>query len=791
MAQFNCFKTINVINPNGSINCLRNTLDFTVYDYVDLSFYGGDTHTVVNSEAELINEFSILGYEAVIKGCEITLLTLEEVEDVPTGQNPVITLDICNSCSDTLDLDLFDYVDLSPYGGDPNTPVYSIQDFLDQLTALLTTTSSTPAYATLTGCCITLVNYTGDPIDLNTYVLSELRPVNIVLECDDIICTTIGSDSYDILSIQNQPIDSVINIETSISATYSGFELCIDTQDSAYNASGAITYVYTNGVSEKTAIINYTVDSTQCDLCAVAQPSFITTIVNSTCGNDGSVSLNITQGYPPYSTEINGQTLTGSTPIFNLSEGTYPVVVTDSEGCSTSQAIVITSDTPLTCSTEVVNPTGCGTNNGVITVTASGGTPIYTYELDGVINNNGSFSSLMSGTYVINVTDANGCTTTCSAIIDVLETPNITANITGIDCTTLRREVTLSTTSVNVEYSTDNINWTSTNIYLTAGGIVATYYIRYADTPSCVNSVSLTIPAIVTGCNDPSSCDFDPNAECLDNCEECEAPLECINGACECPVDTYEFIKPNGDILCLPLCTDDVDCQLVCEDGSIAVSCTDCYCFDLFFALDTSGSMNNNGGLNAMKLAMEELTNYVADNYPGSFNFYIAEYNSSADEVVACTNITPTTAPGVISAVNSLTAGGSTSPSTAVNLINNNFSTCSSCDWQSLLVLTDGTFSSDFNSTSSAVTTFLDIGGDQVTGIALGTNANVNDLELISALDGTEDVYIAENSNLGGIMESIIDNLCISQCVTLNDGTQVCSPCTLGQTFNINTGECE
>jgi hypothetical protein len=132
------------------------------------------------------------------------------------------------------------------------------------------------------------------------------------------------------------------------------------------------------------------------------------THTNLICYNeaDGSITISVNGGTPGYTiTGIGAPVLIATGPnshtFSNLAEGTYVITITDAYGCSVSlESIDIMAPQPLTL-------TGVVSGND-IDVTASGGTPNYVYSWS-----NGSEledqQNLISGIYILIVTDMNGC----------------------------------------------------------------------------------------------------------------------------------------------------------------------------------------------------------------------------------------------------------------------------------------------------------------------------------------------------------------------------------------------
>ncbi|MBL0051828.1 MAG: SprB repeat-containing protein, partial [Bacteroidetes bacterium] len=92
-----------------------------------------------------------------------------------------------------------------------------------------------------------------------------------------------------------------------------------------------------------------------------------------------------------------------------LAAGTYTVTATDAAGCIETATFTVTEPAILGMNGTPTDVTTNGGSDGSIDVTATGGTPNYTY-----LWSNGSTDedqiNLPAGTYTVTVTDANGCT---------------------------------------------------------------------------------------------------------------------------------------------------------------------------------------------------------------------------------------------------------------------------------------------------------------------------------------------------------------------------------------------
>ena len=171
-------------------------------------------------------------------------------------------------------------------------------------------------------------------------------------------------------------------------------------------------------------------DANGCTLTGAAQTiteptklSLSQSTVNNVCfqGNTASISISASGGTAPYSFAWTGPSNFSSTKedLFGLVSGTYQVTVTDANGCTiTGAAQTIIEPAQLTLRQSKVDNTCYQGNAGSISITASGGRAPYTYVWTGPTNfssTNEDLSGLVSGTYQVNITDANGCMITGAA----------------------------------------------------------------------------------------------------------------------------------------------------------------------------------------------------------------------------------------------------------------------------------------------------------------------------------------------------------------------------------------
>jgi gliding motility-associated-like protein len=137
-------------------------------------------------------------------------------------------------------------------------------------------------------------------------------------------------------------------------------------------------------------------------------------------GTNGSISIQVSGGTPPYEYSIDGGSSYQATgDYFGLDNGNYPIRVRDNNGCNIYGGIIRINqpDFFTVASQSSVNVQGChGDLTGQIHFDVTGGTPHstngYQYSVDGGTNfyyNDGDFTGLGAGNFIPVAQDENGC----------------------------------------------------------------------------------------------------------------------------------------------------------------------------------------------------------------------------------------------------------------------------------------------------------------------------------------------------------------------------------------------
>ncbi len=212
----------------------------------------------------------------------------------------------------------------------------------------------------------------------------------------------------------------------------------------------------------------------------------------------GGLSAKVSGGASGYSFRWNTTPIQTSDTAKNLRTGSYRVTITDRNNCQIIKDTTIGEPTKLVASiTQFTNVKCGGDANGTATPSVFGGTGIfgnnrYLFQWNDPLNQNTLIAdSLAAGSYIVTVTDANGCTDTANVTITepALPVTSVTSQ-TRLACfgqNTGEGRVVASGGSGNYTYRWSNLQSTATATNLTR----AKYFVTVTDINGCQTKDSL------------------------------------------------------------------------------------------------------------------------------------------------------------------------------------------------------------------------------------------------------------------------------------------------------------
>jgi hypothetical protein len=146
----------------------------------------------------------------------------------------------------------------------------------------------------------------------------------------------------------------------------------------------------------------------------------LSVILNSTnpicTNNNGSIVGIPSGGTAPYSFLWSTNSNNTDSLITGLTAGSYSVTISDNNGCSIVDSVLLITQYSLLSSSISAIHASCHNNDGSGSVTLNGGTAPYSYvwSTGSTVQ---SISAVGTGTYSVSISDSNGCTISDSMII--------------------------------------------------------------------------------------------------------------------------------------------------------------------------------------------------------------------------------------------------------------------------------------------------------------------------------------------------------------------------------------
>lgn len=247
----------------------------------------------------------------------------------------------------------------------------------------------------------------------------------------------------------------------------------------------------------------YTVTVTDINNCSqslvatITEPTALSSVVQSTstsCSiNTGTAAVASFGGVQPYfyswSNGATGNSLSG------LSQGSYSVVVTDNNGCSKKDTVVVlVSDKPQPAILNSQSVSCFNGSNGSATITTSNGTLPYSYSWVGINATDSSISGLQAGTYTVIVADQQNCSASITLTITQPSALSILLTPTNASCITVNNGSVISTVSGGVGPYT--YTWSNSAQNSTIGTLpVGSYSVVVSDANGCSKNASVLVGA--------------------------------------------------------------------------------------------------------------------------------------------------------------------------------------------------------------------------------------------------------------------------------------------------------
>lgn len=389
-------------------------------------------------------------------------------------------------------------------------------------TANITSSLGTPVYVWSNGD----TTQTADSLCAGTYIVT--------------VTDTNGCSTVDTITITEPTIMTLSFNVTEITCAGTGCDGEIEavvsggTQPYTYAWSSGDTSAVISGLCAGTYIVTATDFNGQIliDSVVLTDPvpfDLTADIQNVTCPGecDGSIELTALGGGPISIIWTTGDT---TNMIMDLCPGIYGVTVSDTAGCIDSAEFTIDEPAALTITVDSITNPDCQVANGMIAVTASGGTgSTYSYQWLDIAGDplipaqtTAMATNLFAGIYNVEVTDSNGCMDTFNIILNNANAPVITLDsLNDVSCFgdcdgEIYTSITGGTLPYNILWSngetTDDIDSLcagSDTLVVTDSNFCISIEIFEIDEPAEINVDSVSITHVTCGADCDGSISID------------------------------------------------------------------------------------------------------------------------------------------------------------------------------------------------------------------------------------------------------------------------------------------
>jgi gliding motility-associated-like protein len=319
-----------------------------------------------------------------------------------------------------------------------------------------------------------------------------------------------GCSSSDQVTVAVNPLP-VANAGPDVGICYSASTIL--------NASGStgllpLQYHWSNGGNSVTQLISpsittaYIMTLTDANSCTSVDTMTVTVlplptvtvsnVVPENCFlSNGAINIAVNGGTSPYLYNWNTIPVQNTQNAIGLPQGTYTVLVTDSNSCSASLSGIVTEIPGPLVAGSVQDESCAGLNDGSVIITISGTTLPFAYSWstgDSIQN----IANLPGGTYSLTVSDAAGCINTSTYNVNKHPVINLTTSSTDSHCdhSDGSASVDLTGGSGDFSYQWSNSDTISDLINILAGTYTVTVTDGFCTSTASVSLVTLPGPSV-------------------------------------------------------------------------------------------------------------------------------------------------------------------------------------------------------------------------------------------------------------------------------------------------------
>ncbi|MEO6539911.1 MAG: gliding motility-associated C-terminal domain-containing protein [Ferruginibacter sp.] len=385
------------------------------------------------------------------------------------GTNGVVTFDISNCCGSFNDFNI-PPGDLIPSATYPRATIMGPFHDIDPSTATPQQPGRKMEYIIVGSapCRKFILNFYNIPyyhcaaaLVTQQIVLYEGTGIIDIFLKDKPLCTTSSNEGRSILGIQNWDWDKATAVpgrnNSAWSASNEGWRFVPSGTGSLLDSvsvfkngtwlgtgttlplgNGELEATFTN-ICQTEDSMSYEIRAfyRQCDNPAVQTLGSDTIIVYKTLaavtanttdvlcngGSNGTITVTRPVG-PTLEYSIDGGATWQTSTLFTVPAGIYTITARVIGSLCVSSTVFTVTEPPVLSAFTGTTTTNCANNTGTITITATGGTPLYEYSINnGPYQTGNVFSNLPAGNYNnIKVRDANLCITNTTAVVVLNDT---------------------------------------------------------------------------------------------------------------------------------------------------------------------------------------------------------------------------------------------------------------------------------------------------------------------------------------------------------------------------------